>query len=647
MQIKGGPIKADVSLRKRLVLGSVGLAIAVSAIFISVAYKLARDLGEEIELENTSKIAAQLLHQIPLTSPHSFNQSINTEQFRNNHIFKPLDPELIGIEIWLLDQHIKIRNHSSRLDTEDISLAIETGLESHGFIESDNERLFWTYKIDSANGISILLVRKISALNVALEYVINRLSITAFLTFWLAVWAALVISALITNRFEQSNQKLAYMANHDDLTGLPNRYYLVATLTNFLSALKNSGRPKKKRMGAILLIDLDKFKEVNDTMGHAAGDELLVSVAKRLSKLAKDKAQIVRYGGDEFVIWYDGIDSLTAEKFAQDIVSACRLPLSINNSEFEIGASIGIACYPQHGIKVDELFRRADIAMYHAKKLRLGYQLFEQSLNSKSALWGKLRGQLNNALQQNQFVLHYQPKVNLPAGKIIGLEALVRWEHPDEGLLAPGDFIDIIEQSTVIHEFTRYILKQAISQCRLWLNEGLRISIAVNLSPYNLRDNQFIPFLKEQLTLHQVPPELIEFELTESGTMLDLKVAQRVFPELRAAGVKVSIDDFGTGMSSLAYVKKLDVNYIKIDRSFITNITKDYRDEAVIKSMLLLCASLNTKVIAEGIETIEQAEKLYTLGCNFAQGYYFGKPMPPALVTPLLVKSAATKPKDA
>ena len=276
--------------------------------------------------------------------------------------------------------------------------------------------------------------------------------------------------------------------------------------------------------------------------------------------------------------------------------------------------------------------------MYHAKELRLGYQLFDQTLNSKSALWVSLRGQLNNALQQNQFVLFYQPKVSLPQGTIVGVEALVRWEHPEKGLLAPGVFIDIIEQSTVIHEFTRYVLKQAIIQCRLWLNQGVRISVAVNLSPYNLRDDEFIPYLKEQLSCHQVPAELIEIELTESGTMLDLNVAQRVFPELRAVGVKLSIDDFGTGMSSLAYVKKLDVNFIKIDRSFITNITTDYRDVAVIKSMLLLCANLNKEVIAEGIETSEQAEILHELGCKFAQGYYFGKPMHPLVITPLLTK---------
>ncbi|WP_158967496.1 bifunctional diguanylate cyclase/phosphodiesterase [Paraglaciecola sp. L3A3] len=631
-----GPIESDSSLRRRLIFGSVGLAVAVSAIFISVAYKLAVDLGESVELENTNKLATQLIQQMSIIYSQPNEDLTASEKLKTNHIFKTLDPELVGIDIWFGERKVNVRNNLQWPYPIDISMAIDNEIESSGFIEKHEERFVWIYKSDPDSGFAVLLLRRISTLNKALEYVANRLSITAFLTFWLAVWAALVISALITNRFEKNNQKLAYMANHDDLTKLPNRYYLASVLRAFLNKVKTSTDTVEQRKGTLLLIDLDKFKEVNDTMGHAAGDELLISIADRLSEIAGTKGKVVRYGGDEFVIWYEGIDSVAAEILAQEIVSACRQPLLVNNNKFEIGASIGVACFPEHGTKVDELFKRADIAMYHAKKLRLGYQVFDQTLNSKSALWVKLRGQLNSALMQNQFILYYQTKVSLPKGTVVGVEALVRSEHPEEGLLAPGVFIDIIEQSTVIHEFTRYVLKQAIMQCRLWLNEGIRISVAVNLSPYNLRDQAFIPFLKEQLNFYQVPPDLIEIELTESGTMFDLKVAQRVFPELRAVGVKLSIDDFGTGMSSLAYVKKLDVNYIKIDRSFVANITSDYRDEAVIKSMLLLCADLNKEVIAEGVETVEQAEKLYELGCQFAQGYYFGKPMEPIFITQLL-----------
>lgn len=633
-----GLIKSNASLRRRLLFGSVGLAVAVSAIFISVAYKLARDLGETTELEHTNKLAKQLFYQIPVIATQASEDAVFSEILTNSPLIQSLNPEVLGLEIWFAGNHVKIRSNREWTYPAEISLLMSTGVNGSGFTSHQKERLLWVYKSDVNTGLSVLLLQKTNSLNIALEYVANRLSITAFLTFWLAVWAALVMSALISNRFEQNNKRLAFMASHDDLTGLPNRYHLVSMLNNFLTKEETSGVPPEDRKGALLLIDLDKFKEVNDTMGHAAGDELLVSISKRLSELAGTKAQVTRYGGDEFVIWHQELDRMEAEVLAQDIVAACRQPLLVNNIRFEIGASIGIACYPQHGSEVDVLFKRADVAMYHAKKHRFGYQIFDQTLSSQTAYWTSLRGQLNNALQQSQFVLYYQPKVTLPQGVVVGVEALVRWEHPEEGLLAPGMFIDIIEQSTVVHEFTRYVLRQAIMQCRLWLNQGIRISVAVNLSPYNLRDDEFIPFLKEQLSAHLVPPELIEIELTESGTMSDLNVAQRMFPLLRAVGVKVSIDDFGTGMSSLAYVKKLDVNYIKIDRSFITNITTDFRDVAVIKSMLLLCANLNKEVIAEGVETPEQAEKLHDLGCQLAQGYYFGKPMHPLVITPLLIK---------
>ena len=344
-----GPIKLDTSLRRRLLFGSVGLAVAVSVIFISVAYKLACDLGESMELENTNKLAKQLIYQIPFLATQSTKDPLQSKKLYNSHLFQSLDPEVVGIEIWFVGQHVKIRSYPEWTYPAEIALVIEAGVDSSGFTEYQKERLLWVYKADTDTGLSVLLLHKAKTLNIALDYVANRLSITAFLTFWLAVWAALVMSALITNRFEKNNKKLAYMASHDDLTGLPNRYYLVSMLNDFLSKVEASSIPFKQRKGALLLVDLDKFKDVNDTMGHAAGDDLLVSIGKRLTELAGAKAQVVRYGGDEFVIWHQEIDSVEADILAQDIVAACRQPLLVNNNQFEIGASIGVACYPQHG----------------------------------------------------------------------------------------------------------------------------------------------------------------------------------------------------------------------------------------------------------------------------------------------------------
>jgi diguanylate cyclase (GGDEF)-like protein len=637
------PLEADTSLRWRLLFGSVSLAVIVSAIFISVAYELSSDLGDSIELENTHELAAHIETHLSLnTSELSLNPT-SSEYFKNKHLFSSISDQVKRIEVWFAEEHITVRPFVSDAYPTTVIQVSKLNAESSGFIENEGGRFSWAYKVNSDSGVSVLIVRQVDTLSRALEYVAQRLSITAFLTFWLAVWAALVMSALIAKRFEKSNQKLSFMATHDDLTGLPNRYQLMSVLNKFLDNAKALEANSERSTGALMLIDLDKFKEVNDTMGHSAGDKVLASISERLIDSVGTGAEVFRYGGDEFIVWLKGADCAASEILAKQIVKDFRQPLLIENNQFEVGASVGVVCYPKHGKTIENLFKHADIAMYHAKKLRLGYQLFNQALSAKSKLWVKLKGQLNNALGQNQFTLYYQPKVNLTSKEITGVEALVRWEHPEEGLLTPGTFINMVEQSSIVHKFTRYVLQQAILQCRLWLNEGIRISIAVNLSPYNLRDKKLIPFLRQQLLAHQVPAGLIEIELTESGTMLDVNAAQTMLLQLRAEGVKLSIDDFGTGMSSLAYIKKLNVNYIKIDRSFITNIQSDHRDEAIVKSILSLCADLDKQVIAEGIETLEQAEKLSSLGCNLGQGYYFGKPVHPIVITPLLTKGKMLK----
>ena len=363
-------------------------------------------------------------------------------------------------------------------------------------------------------------------------------------------------------------------------------------------------------------------------MGHQIGDSLLKEIALRLGQFVDENTQVYRYGGDEFVIWQEKSKQENAKALAEKIIQKFRQPILTEGLSFEMSASIGIACYPEDGPTFNDLFKHADIAMYHAKRLRLGYQSYQKRLDLRSNLRVNLRGQLNHALAQDEFVLYYQPKVRLTDGKIFGVEALVRWQHLEEGLLAPDMFINIIEQSAIVHEFTRYIFKQAIAQCKSWMQQDIRLSVAVNISPYNLMDPKLIPFLQKQLDFYQVPAELIEIELTESATMVGIETTQKVFNELKGMGVQLSIDDFGTGMSSLAYIKKLNVDYIKIDRSFITNIVTDTKDEAIIMSVLVLCQKLKREVIIEGVETKEQKEKLISLGCKFAQGYYFSKPVP-------------------
>lgn len=633
-------ISADANLRRRLLLGSIGLAIAVSIIFIVVAFRLANELGESIELEITNKQVTRILSHLNGKALLTDNRQTIIDQLDSDPVLIELDTDIVSLELWLQDQQQLLRSSPYKKPAELLNAIKQNSQNAFGYADTVKERLFWRYRHDPQSDISVLIVRKITAFENALEYVADRLSITAFLTFGLACWAALVMSAFITRRFEDNNRKLMHMATHDPLTGLPNRSYLQEKAQGFFS-LQNSHRfGNTHKKASLLLVDLDKFKDVNDAMGHNHGDELLIAIAKRLTGLVDEMTHVIRYGGDEFVLWAESMEERDAAELAKKIIIACREPIAIGGRQFEIGASIGIACYPHDGKKIDTLFKHADIAMFRAKRLRLGYQVYHAEQNARSSLRVDLRGQLNTALQQGQFKLYYQPKVQLADGKIAGLEALVRWRHPEHGLMAPGMFIDIIEQSAFVHEFTRNILKQAIEQCRLWIDEGISLCVAVNISPYNLMDPKFVSFLTTQLAHYKVPAELIEIELTESATGIDMETTRKVFAQLHEVGVKLAIDDFGTGMSSLAYVKLLNVDNIKIDRSFIANIASDPRDEAVVKSMLVLCQYLNRKVVAEGVETEKQANKLLELGCELAQGNYFGKPMSVEKIAMLLKSSA-------
>jgi len=623
-------------LRSRLLYSLIGLAIVVSAIFINVAFNLSRDLSESLEFEHNNKMFLLLTKHVKTIIRDGNVSELALNKNVSHELIALLDKDVIGFEIWLDKKHIKLKTSPLYSLNNGITNAINAKKSSYNFIENETARLFWVYENYPLDNLSILMVSKNHALDKAISYVSNRLSITAFLTFWLAVWVALFISALVTKRFEQSNERLKYLANHDILTGLPNRAYLYEYAQAYFNAENVKKHQNSNTLLAVYIIDLDKFKDINDTMGHLIGDELLKAISSRLLNLKEKNSKVVRYGGDEFVIWCDNLTENKAISLAENIITICRQPIKVNNYVLETSVSVGVAYYPASGIQLDNLLQNADIAMYQAKKHRLGFQVFQQELFSRSEFRVNLRGQLSSALKQDEFVLYYQPKVKLPGGNIIGVEALVRWLHPKEGLLGPNMFIDIIEQSMFVHEFTRYVLLQAIIQCRTWLDSHIELSISVNISPYNLMDPEFVSYLSTQLKHYDVPAALIEIELTESASMVNIKKTEEVFSQLKKLGVKLSIDDFGTGMSSLAYIKHLDVDYIKIDRSFITDVATDKRDEAVITSILVLCQKLKKSTVAEGVETIEQANKLTSLGCTLAQGYLYSKPLPVDEITKLL-----------
>ena len=416
---------------------------------------------------------------------------------------------------------------------------------------------------------------------------------------------------------------LEHQALHDVLTDLPNRVLLLDRLEQALLA---SGRQNTSL--ALLIMDLDRFKEVNDTFGHHVGDQLLMQVGPRLRHQIRASDTIARLGGDEFAIVLPGVASEGATAMGKKLIRALEAPFLVENNAFDIGASLGIAIAPDHGSDAATLLRRADVAMYIAKQSNSGYAVYsaEQDRNSPTRM--ALMSELRYAIDHAQLVLHYQPKVDLASGTFRQFEALVRWRHPQHGLMPPDEFIPLAERTGLIGPLTSWVLNEALAQCRMSRDHGLALDVAVNLSGRSLQDASLVDLVGELLNRWRIPPASLMLELTESSVMSDPDHVMGVLERLRALRVCLSIDDFGTGYSSLSHLRLLPVDEIKIDKSSVVDMLSNASDEAIVRSTIQLCQNLGRKVVAEGVENQATYERLRELGCDLAQGFHIARPMP-------------------
>ncbi len=426
----------------------------------------------------------------------------------------------------------------------------------------------------------------------------------------------------VTDR-RQATLALAHQAQHDPLTELPNRVLLRHELQEALRESKRTAEPL-----ALLMMDLDRFKEVNDTFGHRYGDELLQQVAARLSRTINGSGTLARLGGDEFGLLLTKAGRAAASDIAQQVVDSLETPFAVEGQSIGLGASVGIALYPEDGADSETLLRHADVAMYVAKRAGGGYNVYDAELDSHSADRLALASELRNAIDSGQLVLHYQPTVDCGTRQISGVEALVRWNHPQRGMIPPDQFIPLAEQSGAIKALTQYVLQAAMRQCRLWREAGVDLTMSVNLSMRNLHDPQLPEAIGALLVSEGMRPERLNLEITESTIMADPTRALEVLERLRALGVRIAIDDFGTGYSSMAYLKGLAVDALKIDKSFVQKLATDASDRAIVRSAVELGHNLGLRVVAEGVEDTISYERLTRLGCDLAQGYYMGRPMP-------------------
>jgi diguanylate cyclase len=425
---------------------------------------------------------------------------------------------------------------------------------------------------------------------------------------------------------DDERQRAVQAALHDALTGLPNRALLADRFERALAVGRRDGTTT-----GLMLIDLDRFKEVNDTLGHHVGDKLLAQIGPRLVRSLREGDTVARLGGDEFAVLLPVVDGAMD---ALDIANRLRTTLTeafqIEGALLDIDASIGVVVSGAHGDDPAMLLQRADVAMYVAKRQCLGVALYDYQTDSHSPERLGLLGQLRRALERNELLLHYQPKVSLATGELVGVEALVRWQHAERGLVPPVDFIPLAENTGLIGPLTLGVLEQALAQMRLWLDGGVPMRVAVNVSARNLLDDGFSAKITALLAKHGVPARLLEVEVTESAVMVEPQRAQRVLRQLHALGIRIAIDDFGAGYTSLAQLKHLPVSQLKIDSSFIFTMHTDPDNALIVRSVVDLGHSLGMTVVAEGVETAEAAATLARYGCDVAQGYHYARPMPAA-----------------
>ncbi len=614
---------------------AIGLAVAAGGILAFV-----RSSNTE-QVERNARERAQLIGQLaipaglgasPLAKPlagrqkETLDRFFATERGRGAVISAGLY-RLDGRRIYSFGTPAK-RESQARLSAAIRAGVVSTTRPANG---TSGKRLAVYSAYTPAGGPAVVLMLEQPYAPIATAAADAFLPIAAVLLVVMLLLLALFLPVLrrITAHVRAQMQTIQHQALHDELTDLPNRTLFHDRIEQ---ALLHAARTKRRFV--VMIMDLDRFKEINDTLGHHAGDVLLEEVARRLRDSLRLSDTVARLGGDEFgVLSLDSIDLSVAMAVAERMRAAVEQPLQIDALDLDVECSIGIALYPVHGETVNDLLKHADFAMYAAKQRGTSFEIYTPQDEPVTTTQIGLVGEFRRALDEHELVVHYQPAVALADGRLSGVEALVRWRHPRHGVLLPGEFVPLIEQTSMIQLLTRDVLDQALRQARVWLDAGLRVPLAVNLSPRNLQDPLFPGELEEMLYRWEIAPDQIDLEITESTVMSNPKRAMEAIEQLRAIGTGLVLDDFGTGYSSLTFLRGLPVDTIKIDKSFVEHMVTSDTDRVIVRSLIDLAHDLGLRVIAEGVENELVWRELTELGCDAAQGFYLSTPRPAAELT--------------
>jgi diguanylate cyclase (GGDEF)-like protein len=532
--------------------------------------------------------------------------------------------DLVGLEVWLPDGRLLYADpghpaSETTLDPAELAqarrgIAVQPSLDQRDRPSID---VVDPYRLHDGTDVDAVV-----------EVLLPRDPINDTIARWTAALYAgaggiVLLAALALWAIRRRHRGQEHAARHDPLTGLGNRALLAERADAVLSAA-TADRP-----AALLLLDLDEFKQINDTLGHHAGDELLVVVAHRLRAASRDADTVVRMGGDEFAVLLPDLPGPDAAgTVAQHLVQALRQPFALSGLSLEVGASIGVALAPQHGTDLATLLRQADVAMYDGKRDGAGVVVYDPGVDRGRARSFTVLAELRRAITDGQLRLHYQPTCDAD-GRVDRVEALVRWQHPDRGLLAPAEFVPLAERTSLVRPLTDWVLREAARQCAAWRAAGHRLTVAVNVSPRNLLHDDLPEMVATAAAAAGLPVSALQIEITETAVMTNPDRVAAVIAKLRSMGVVAAIDDFGAGFTSLSHLSTLPVHELKIDRRFVTHLLDDPTDEAVVRSVIHLARDLGLVSLAEGVESDEVWTRLTELGCDRIQGYALSRPLPP------------------
>ena len=639
--------RGELSIRTRLTLGfTVVLALMVALIIIAVIWmaNINRDLDiivngnfAKTELAHTMESAlrerAIAMHAIAIMQD-PFDKDTYEQHFTElGGQFTEAREQLEALPLTPAERNLLVQVRSLTADTQPhVSAAIEKAMEAA--TPGDTLAVLDIIRVNAvprqlriAEEINTLItLQKDAAKSTALIAKSDYEQATTLMTVTgaLAISVGLLVAFFVIRNATRQAAKLQHQAMFDGLTKLPNRTLFHDRLQQ---AMLSSRR--EKRMFAMLSLDLNRFKEINDTLGHHQGDQVLNTVAQRLLHHARESDTIARLGGDEFSLLLPATDAAGAAVFAQKLIQLMEEEFNLGGKQLSVGASIGIAIFPEHGDNPDVLMQHADAAMYVAKRAGTGFEFYDEAVGNNELSKIALKNDLRHAIERNELRLYYQPKIGHDRAQVTGLEALVRWQHPEHGLIPPDRFIPLAENTGLIQPLTAWVLNEAVRQCATLHQSGMFLTMAVNVSAINLKDPELPKKISSILNAHQLAPKWLEIEVTESAVMDDTLCTLRVLEQLDLLGTRLSIDDYGTGYSSLANIKRLPLDDIKIDKSFVIGMGNNRDDETIVRSTIEMGHGLGLRVVAEGVEDQATWERLTELGCDSAQGYYMSRPLPP------------------